>query len=65
MTGELVTCQRKTSTVPEQEKERKKNLVWFFFVGDVAGKVTGNAGTKNKVTSRIVDLKSRPMEWEV
>lgn len=31
----------------------------------MAGKVTGNAGTKNKVTSRIVDLKSRPMEWEV
>lgn len=48
-----------------QSKGRRGRKDSSGFVGDVAGKVTGNEGTKNKVTSRSVDLKSRPTEWEV
>lgn len=42
--------------------EKRGRKILFGFVGDVVGKVTGNAGTKSKVSSRSVDLNSRPTE---
>lgn len=46
-----------------QRRRKRGRKILFGFVGDVVGKVTGNAGTKNKVSSRSMALNSRTTEW--
>lgn len=47
------------SKAGEREGGEPPSTLW----GDVIGEVTGNAGTRAKVTSRSADRDSRPTEW--